>query len=66
MAAPQIIQDLVTRFIDNRDNYRGGGAVTFIDVSIGAQVVHYKSGDEPQLTMLREKINSEPAVPYFR
>ncbi|HPM82417.1 MAG TPA: family 10 glycosylhydrolase [Candidatus Anammoximicrobium sp.] len=49
-------QDLATlnvvgRGAEGRTPYRGGGAVKFLDVSLGAQVVHYKSGEQLPLPL---------------
>jgi hypothetical protein len=47
---PAGAQDAATRKVEGRGvegrpAYRGGGVVKFLDVQLGAQVVHYKPGD---------------------
>jgi hypothetical protein len=46
---PAHAQDVATlkvegRGVEGRAAYRGGGVVKFLDVQLGAQVIHYKAG----------------------
>ena len=50
MCLPVRAQDAATlkvegRGVEGRPTYRGGGVVKFLDVQLGAQVVHYKPGE---------------------
>jgi hypothetical protein len=50
MCLPARAQDAATlkvegRGVEGRPAYRGGGVVKFLDVQLGAQVVHYKPGE---------------------
>jgi uncharacterized lipoprotein YddW (UPF0748 family) len=49
------------RGIEGRAAYRGGGVVRFQDVSLGAQVVHYRPGEPLPLPMEIEYQVVEPA-----
>ena len=45
-------QDVATlkvegRGVEGRPAYRGGGVVKFLNISLGAQVIHYQPGEVP-------------------